>query len=438
MVLAPQRSEAGREGLTRSLRDLTQDEFQQVYDCDRFTATVLVNKFDYVIKHMVSQVQRTAFSPIVRDASDLAATLNGPAAEGFGVVAVSNTLPLFLGSMTDGIRISLEEFGLDRLKPGDVVVVNDAFRVGTHVNDVCFIRPIFWHEEVVGTVVIRAHQMDMGGVRPGGFDVTKADVYEDGLVIPPMLLFDGGEPVRPLFAMLMANTRFGELITPDIHSIRAALELGARLVTDAIGRYGLAAYLGAVRYAGDASAEAMRTALLGVPDGVYEGHETIDGDSMSNQEYLVRVRITKRRGRAEFDFSGSSLASSVSLNASWLDSKSAVTIALKCLIDRYSRYTSGSLRDIDILLPPGACNNPGPPHSCMYYHEVVIPMMYAIYNALNPVLGEAAVGAEAPNFTFLPTGKSPDGRAWATFSVAAGDDHEDAGMAESAPAGVPA
>lgn len=409
----------GRVGVDAEaqLRRLSPDDFENIYDCDRFTATVLVNKFDYVIKHMVSQVMRTAFSPIVRDSADLAATLNGPPGDGFNVVAVSNTLPLFLGSMTDGVRIALEEFGPDRLKPGDVVIVNDYYRVGTHLNDVMFARPLFWDGQLIGSVTIRAHQMDIGGVRPGGFDATKADVYEDGLVVPPMLLFDGGRAVRSVFALLMANTRFSSLIAPDIHGIRAALELGAHLVHDAIERYGLAAYLGAVRYAADSSAEAMRTALSSIPDGVYEAEETVDSDNFSDQEYIVRLRLIKRGHRAEFDFSESSVASPVSLNASWADSKSAVAIALKCLIDRRSRYTSGSLRDVDILLPAGAFNNPSPPHACMYYHEVVLPMMYAIWKALNPVMGPAAIGAEAPNFTFLPTGKSADGRAWATFSV---------------------
>jgi N-methylhydantoinase B len=403
-----------------SLKNLSQQEFADLYGCDRVTATVLVNKFDFVIKNMVTQVQRTAFTPIVRDAADLAATLNGPSSAGFGVVAVSNTLPLFLGSMSDGVRIALEEYGLGSLKPGDVIVVNDYYRVGTHLNDMCFIRPIFWEGDLLGAVALRAHQTDLGGMRVGGFDPSKADVYEDGLVLPPMLLFDGGKAVIPLFALLMANTRFGTLMAPDVHSIQSALELGATLVDDAIRRYGVSAFLGATRYAADASAESMGAALETIPDGIYEAEETVDGDTLSDQEYRVCVRITKRGRRAEFDFSGSSLASPASLNCAWPDSKSAVTIALKCLVDRSSRYTSGSLRSVTILLPAGAFNNPGPPHACMYYHEVVLPMMYAIYKALNPVLGPAAVGAEAPTFSFLPTGMKSDGRAWATYSPGGG------------------
>jgi N-methylhydantoinase B len=235
-----------------------------------------------------------------------------------------------------------------------------------------------------------------------------------------MLLFDGGEPVVPVFALLMANTRFGDLMVPDIHSVRAALELGARLIGETIDRYGRGAYLGALRYATDASAASMRSALERIPDGVYEGSETMDGDTLSDLQYVAHVRITKRGGRAEFDFSGSSVASSTSINCAWPDSKTAVMVALKCLVDRRSRYTAGSLRDVDILLPAGAFNNAAPPRACQSYQEVVIPMLYAIYNALNPVLGPGAVGAEAPLFTFAPVGTTSSGRAWSSFTAGGG------------------
>jgi N-methylhydantoinase B len=404
-----------------SLRNLPPTDFEDRYGCDRFTAGVLVNKFDFIIKHMVTQVLRTAFSPIVRNSADLAATLNGPPDSGFGVVAVSNTLPLFVGSMSDGVRIALEEYGLASLKHGDVIMVNDYYRVGTHLNDMLFVRPLFSGAELIGAVAIRAHQVDMGGVRPGGFDPTKADVYEDGLVVPPMLLFDSGRPVRSSFALLMANTRFS-IIAPDIHSIRAALELGAKLVDESIARYGLDPYFGAARYACDASAEAMRIALVGVPDGVYDSEEFVDTDTMSDAGIVIRLRLIKCGARAEFDFSGSSVASQCAMNASWADSKSAVVMALKCLIDRRTRYTSGSLRDIDIVLPAGSVMNPLPPHSCMYYQEIVQPMIYAVWKALNPVLGPAGIGGEAPVFTFMPTGRGADGRAWSTFSLPISED----------------
>jgi N-methylhydantoinase B len=408
-----------RDGL--ALRTLSPAAFEATYDCDRFTASVLTEKFDYVIKHMVTQVQRTAFSPIVRDSADLAATIHGPASLGYPMVAVSQTNPLFLGSMQDGVGLALEEYGLERLGPGDVIVTNDYYRIGTHLNDVCFIHPIFSDGRVMGAATIRAHMVDMGGRAPGGFNPTKANTYEDGLVLPPMLLFTAGERVDAAFNLLMANTRFGPLMTSDIMSINAALELGGRLVCEALDRYGERAYRGAIRYACDASAEAMGEALERIPDGDYRAEEPLDCDALdADAEYRVSLRIAKRGHRAEFDFSGSSVAAPSALNCAWPDAKTAVAVALKNLVDRHSRFTSGSLRHVDLVLPPNAFINADPPHACQYYHEVVTTMLCATYQALNPALGEDAVGADSGILKVLVTGTRADGKAWVGYGVGGG------------------
>jgi len=154
------------------LRELGDEEFRGRYACDRFTATVLSNRFRYVVGHMSAQLLTHAFSPIIRDSADLSGTLTGPPWIGYPMAAVSETLPLFYGSIPDAVRVVLEEYGPENLSPGDVLIVNDYYRVGTHLNDVCNIRPIFHHDRLVGAVTIRAHMLDMGGRALGGFEST--------------------------------------------------------------------------------------------------------------------------------------------------------------------------------------------------------------------------------------------------------------------------
>ncbi len=179
------------------LRDLTDQEFLATYGCDRFTSTVMTNRFRYVVAHMANQVRTHAFSPVIRDASDMCALLSGPPALGFPMAAVSETMPLFYGSIPDAVRITMEEYGLDELEPGDVILVNDYYRVGTHLNDACCIRPVFRDGEIVGAATIRAHFADMGGIVMGGFEAAKRTSWEDGLRIPPTLLFSGGSRSSP-------------------------------------------------------------------------------------------------------------------------------------------------------------------------------------------------------------------------------------------------
>jgi N-methylhydantoinase B len=394
----------------RRLRELTGEEFHQLYGCDRVTATILSNRFRYVVSHMASQLRTHAFSPIIRDAADLCGMFSGPPHLGFPMAAVSETVPLFYGSIPVGVRIALEEYGLDRLVPGDTVMVNDYYRVGTHFNDVCNIRPIFYHGELVGAVTIRAHMQDIGGAWPLGTN-GRRNTWQDGLRIPPTLLYAAGEPVPSTFKLLYDNTRLGHLIVPDLKTMFHALNLGQQLLADSMEKYGVDAVNGAIRYTCDAAAEAMGDAIEALPDGVYEGEEWIDGDGLPHStEYGVKIRITIRGSRAEFDLRGSSPASRSEINCAWPDVMTGIAMALKLLIDQAHPMTSGTLRNVDAVVPPDAIFNPRPPHACFGYYEVVMLIVHAIYRALNPVLGPDAVTASkmtqvATSHTYGPNGE---------------------------------
>jgi N-methylhydantoinase B len=385
-----------------ALRNLTGAEFTAFYGCDRFSATVLSNRFGYIIEQMVSRILTTALSRIIRIGSDFAVALLGPPEMSYPMISVSNIVPLFVGSLPDGVRISFEEYGIEKLRPGDVLMVNDYFRVGTHCNDVCFLRPIFDGNSLIAVLAVRAHLIDMGGIAPGGFQLGKRNIFEDGLRLPPLLLFSEGKIVPSIMKLLFDNIRFSAQTYPDILSIKSSLDLGERLVLDSVQKYGHPAFMGTARYVCDASAEIMATALKAIPNGTYEGVQVIDSDGLpESPEYRIKVKIRKFGGRAEFDWSGSSRASRSTLNCAWPDVKTAVIIALKCLIDPYSRLTSGSLRDVDIVLPPDAIMNPSPPHACQFYFEVVNALLLAIFDALNPAIGKNGFGVEAgPSFGF--------------------------------------
>jgi N-methylhydantoinase B len=396
------------------LRELDDGEFAERYDCDRFTATLLANRFRYLIEHICGQLLTNAFSPILRDATDFAATISGPPSLGYAMPAVSQTIPVFFGSIPDAVRVAVEEYGPARLRPGDIIIVNDPYRVGTHINDVSFIRPVHLADELVGFITITAHMLDWGGRVMGGFEATKTSIYEDGLVLPPMALYEAGQPVRSTFSLICDNTRFGAMVLPDVQTIRHSLELGERLLLETIDKYGLDAYLGSIRYACDASAETMRVALHSLPDGDYTGEETIDGDGLpDSDEYVIRVRLIKRGGHAEFDFSGSSPSTRSALNCTWADAKTAIAIALKFLIDPTTPFTSGALRDVDVLIPPGSIVNALPPTCCMFYWEPIYGIIYAIFRALNPVLGDRAIAPDAwGSIIHHAHGVTPDGQPW--------------------------
>lgn len=413
-----------RTGQTPRLRDLSEKAFGERYQCDRFTATVLGNRLRYTVQHMSTGLMATSFSPIIRDWYDFAITMSGPPELGYPMAAVNSSLVVFIGTMADAVRNAVEEFGPDNLSDGDVLICNDPYRVGNHVNDLCFIRPVFSEGRIVGFLCIRAHQLDMGGVVPGGFSGTKTNVYENGLVLSPMLLYKKNRLVRPTVSLLFDNTRLAPLLYPDIISVFRQLQLGERLLNEGIHRYGLDAYLGTLRYCVDSGAESMQDALDKLPDGIYHGEEGVDCDGLGDdEEYTVRARITKRGARVEVDLSGTSRQARTCINAGALDAKTAVAVGFKMMLDPLTPFTSGVFRSIDIVVPPGTIVSALPPDGAiMLYWEVTMPLMIAVFNAIGRAIGPAAVGGDyGATSVHNARGNWPDGRLWTNVAQSGGE-----------------
>jgi len=409
---------------TTKLRDWTEEKFADAYQCDRFTATVLGNRLRYTVAHMSTGLMFSSFSPIIRDWYDFAITVSGPPDMDYLMPAVSSSLVVFLGTMEDAVRNTVQEHGPENLKPGDVLVCNDPYRVGTHVNDVCFIRPVFFAGKLIAFVNVRAHQLDMGGVVPGGFSGTKANVYENGLVLGPMLLFEHDKPVRSTFSLVFDNTRLAALLQPDFMTMFQQLQLGERLIVESIARYGLDAFRGTMRYCCDASAEAMRDAFQKLPDGVYYTEEQLDADGAGDdEEIVVCAKITKLGSRVEVDLSGSSRQARTCINAGPLDAKTAIGAAFKLLFDRETPFTSGAYRDIDIVVPPGTILSAMPPDGAiMLYWEVTQALLTAVLRELGAALGEDAFGGDYGSIAVHNAhGLRADGSAWTNVGTCGGE-----------------
>ena len=407
------------------IRDLSDEEFQDRYSCDRFTATVLNSRMRYVVQHMCTGLLNNAFSVILRDWYDFAATIAGPPEHGYSMPAMSNSLVLFLGTMTDAVRNAVVEYGPENLNEGDILIVNDPYRIGTHVNDVCFIRPVFRDGKIVSFVNLQAHMLDMGGVVPGGFAGTKRNVFENGLVIAPQLLYRKDKPVTSSWSLIFDNARFGGLLLPDIKTICENLRLGERQMQETIDRYGLDALHGAMRYACDVSAETMREAVTELlPDGVYEAEDEFDADGIADDEmFRLKVKITKKGHRVEVDLSGSSRQARTCINAGWLDTKTSIGVAFKFLFDPRSPFTSGAYRDIDIVLPEASVANAYPPDGAVFlYWESSLTLLNAIFRALDKPLGKRAIGGDFGSLSIHnANGVLDDGTPWVSVAQCGGE-----------------
>jgi N-methylhydantoinase B len=407
------------------LRGLDDNAFRSRYGCDRFTATVISNRFRYIVEHLCADLLHNAFSPVLREWYDFATTICGPPEIGYPTPAVSNSLVVFIGTMTDAVKNLVEEYGIDRLQEGDVLIGNDPYRYGTHVNDVVFVRPVFDDGALIGFVNFKAHQLDMGGVVPGGFSGTKRNVYENGLVLPPRPLYLAGEPVQETWSLLLENIRFADLVALDMQTICRGLELGERLLKESVARYGLEAMLGAMRYATDAGAERMADAIEELPDGDWEGEALLDCDGVDDlEEYVVRARVIKRGRNVEVDLSGSSRQARTSVNGTVLDAKTAVAVAFKYLFDPHGTFTSGAIRPIDILLPEQTVMSALPPNGVVFlFWDATNLIVSAILQAFAAPLGRLAVAGDMGSTNLHnASGFYEDGTQWVS-AIECGGEH---------------
>ncbi|MFM1886827.1 MAG: hypothetical protein RL026_1984 [Pseudomonadota bacterium] len=410
--------------MSTRIRDLDDTAFGARYGCDRFVATVLGNRLDYVLEHVCQKLLACAFSPVLRDLYDFAATLTGPPETGYATPVVSKSFMAFTGTMTLSVRNTIEEYGPERLQAGDVIIGNDPYRIGTHVNDVLFCRPVFFEGKLTAFVTIKAHQLDIGGSVPGGFSATKTSVYENGLVLSPRALMSAGEPVRETWSLFIDNARFAPLLVRDMQTIVACLDLGEELLLASLRRYGRDALLGTMRYVCDADAERMASALARIPDGTWHGEALVDCDGLDDsEEFPVRCSITKVGEHIEIDLSGTARQARTSINGTFIDVKATIGVAMKFLFDPDGRFTSGMYRNVDIVIPEGAILSALPPEGVVFaYGESTNAMLLAILQAMAAAVGENAVAGDtgAPNL-HTAHGLRPDGSLWLAIGVAGGE-----------------
>lgn len=406
------------------LRDLDVTAFRERYDCDRYTATVLGNRFDYLVEHMSARLLTGAFSPVLRDFYDLACTIAGPPELGYPVPAASNGIVLMAGTTIDAVPNMVEEYGVERLHPGDVLIANDPYRTGNHNNDLVFTRPVFRDGRIVAFVTLNAHQLDMGGTVPGGFSATKQNVFENGLVLSPRLLVNEGVNVPETWSVIFDNVRMAEVLYPDMLTVCSSLELGETLVNESIDRYGLAAFHGSMRYATDVAAERMAVGMAELPDGDWEAEHGVDCDGIDDTEsYPVHVAIRKRGDRIEVDLSGTHRQARTSINATVWEVKTAIGVALKYNFDPRGRFNSGLFRNIDIVIPEGTVVSALPPDGAVFlYFEQSQVILATALMALEKAMGERAIaGDRAGTNLHTAFGAWPDGRPWVSAMQCGGE-----------------
>jgi len=317
---------------------------------------VYKNLLSEVAEEMGSTLNRTAFSPNIKERRDYSCAVfdgNGD------LVAQALHIPVHLGSMPHSVRHVIQSVNL---LSGDVAILNDPFRGGTHLPDLTMVAPVIISEEnkPLFYVANRAHHADIGGSSPGSMPLA-TELFQEGLVIPPVKLMSRGKPVQDIWDMILANVRTPEEREGDLTAQLGALAVGLKRLAEIADRRGqeeIRLYTSALM---DYSEFMTRQAIAGLPDGTYTFKDFLDDDGLESGPIPISVSISITGDEAVIDFSGSSIQVKGNVNAVEAITLSAVFYVFRCLNEEDIPTNAGGFRPIKITAPEGLIVNARPP-----------------------------------------------------------------------------
>ena len=334
---------------------------------------IFKNLYHSIAEEMGAALRRTAFSPNIKERRDYSCAVF----DGLGeVIAMGDHMPVHLGSMPMSVRAAIDAGPMER---GDVVMLNDPFRGGTHLPDITLVAPVYVaslsrgrgrppHSDAAPDfyVASRAHHADVGGAYAGSMGLCR-EIYQEGVRIPPVRLMKGGVMNRDVLAMLLNNVRTPEEREGDLGAQIAACHTGAERLREVGLRYGRERAQRAAVELSDYSEELMRAFLKTVPPGKYSAEDFLDGDGITDRPVKIAVSVTVNAPRRRLgpmvtvDFTGSDPQVEGSVNGVAAITYSACFYVFRCLLADDVPAAAGLMRPIEMIAPAGTIVNAQPP-----------------------------------------------------------------------------
>jgi N-methylhydantoinase B len=353
---------------------------------DPIELEVFKNLYHSIAEEMGAALRRTSFSPNIKERRDYSCAVFDSQGK---VIAMGDHMPVHLGSMPMSVAAAVQQCALE---PGDMVMLNDPFRGGTHLPDITLVMPVYVSGAEGGGrgrplhitpdfyVASRAHHSDIGGTYPGSMGPCR-EIYQEGFRIPPVKIMHAGKLVPDVLALLLNNVRTPEEREGDLGAQIAACQTGAQRLREICARYGIARTKRAAVNLLDYSEDLMRAFLSSVPPGRYQAEDFLDNDGVEDKP--VRIALTihvstssrvetrlaasrsavgrKHQAAVTIDFTGSDPQVQGAINAVEAITYSACFYVFRCLLREDVPATAGLMRPIRVIAPPGTAVNANPP-----------------------------------------------------------------------------
>ena len=359
-------------------------------------------------REMGTKLVRSAYSNIVREARDASAAILDPAGN---IVAQSEMVPMQLGSMNTTLRACLERYPAATLTEDDFLVNNHPYHGGQHLQDVFIFRPVFVDAVLIAFAGSTAHHLDLGG-GSAGLNALATDIYQEGLLLPPLKFslqndWNGGTFER----LLAANIRVPDQTLGDFNAQFAAKAIGIERVRQLCVKYGVAAVKATMTELMDYAERQLRAAIRALPDGVYRGADAGDDIEGSGSPLWVHAKVTITGDRMEVDLEGTCAQVGRNINSPIASTESAVMSCIKgVLIGNDVPFNEGSFRPVTIKVPYGSILNPRPPAPVRARMLPCYRAYDAVMKALAQVAPERAIASGFDNALICCLSRLSDGR----------------------------
>ncbi len=308
------------------------------------------NIFVSISEEMGAVLGRTALSPNIKERKDFSCALFNSDGETF---AQGSHIPVHLGAMPLSVQASIKALPFEK---GDLVILNDPYQGGTHLPDITCISPVFVENKLTFFVANRAHHSDVGGMSPGSMPLA-SEIFQEGLIIPPIKLVRKGILDEDIFNFILSNVRTPEERKGDILAQIAANSTGKQRLEETVKKYGHTKLVRYGRLIQDYTEKILRETILSIPEGVYSFIDFMDNDGITERPVKIAVQITVKGDEAILDFSSSAAQVEGGVNANFAVTCSAVLYVFRCLVAEDIPFNTGLMRPIKIFAPRGSVVN---------------------------------------------------------------------------------
>lgn len=370
---------------------------------DKILVSVLQRRFKSITEEMGLTLLRTTRSPILNEARDFVTGLYDARGR---MLEQTEYIPVLAFALQPVCQYIVEYFG-EEISPGDVILHNDVFTRGNQLSDIAVFKPIFYKGNLVAWAACKGHQADVGGAVSGGYNPQAREVWQEGLRIPPVKIYEKGQFRKDVWNLIFSNIRYS-IVEEDIRAEMGGCVVGERGILSLLDRYGREVFESHIEYLFNSTEKMMKKEIEAIPDGIYQAESYVYYDGFhEGSKFKISLTIKIKGSDIYFDYTGTDPQTEGFVNAPYAASVSAITLTFLMLVNPDMPHNDGMMRPIHIHIPEGTFLNVKFPGASTFGNSITGPHADAILKALSKALPERVTAGWNRMLAFAISGKDP-------------------------------